>query len=162
MSAMTSEALKFITPTKVASAPVRSSDAHGAPKRLLSPRTGAPLEVVVSMKAHAAVDDALCTVSFIWPSGYLCTELVLAVDRMEPGSVEVAFQVPRLAMQRGLYTVDLSVSSRGKPLMQQARVSPFRVTAGVVTRGDFHMEHRGLVRHGKSREVSSSGAEPRP
>ena len=40
------------------------------------PRTGDPLTVRVSYEARLSVEDVVFTVSFIWPSGYLCTELV--------------------------------------------------------------------------------------
>ena len=40
------------------------------------PRTGDSLTVHVSYKAEFSVVDAVFTVSFVWPSGYPCTELV--------------------------------------------------------------------------------------
>ena len=40
------------------------------------PRTGDPLNVRVGYEAGLSVEDVVFTVSFVWPSGYLCTELV--------------------------------------------------------------------------------------
>ncbi|QPF92585.1 ABC transporter ATP-binding protein [Bradyrhizobium commune] len=106
------------------------------------PRTGDPLTVRVNYHALSAVDDAVVTVSFIWPSGYICTELVSSTSTLAAGHGSIVFDCPMLAMQRGLYTVDLTVSAgAGRVLAKCVRAAPFRVDPGLVVHGDFHMTH---------------------
>lgn len=106
------------------------------------PRTGDPLIVRVNYQATSPVDDAVVTVSFIWPSGYICTELVASTSTLVAGHGSVVFDCPMLAMQRGLYTVDLTVAtSTGRVLAKQVRAAPFRVDPGLTVHGDFHMTH---------------------
>jgi ABC-type polysaccharide/polyol phosphate transport system ATPase subunit len=104
------------------------------------PRTGDPLTVRVSYDARSSVDDAVFSVSFIWPSGYICTELVSCPSHVVAGQGCVVFDCPMLAMQRGLYTVDLAVTTAaGRILAKRVRAAPFRVDPGLVIQGDFHM-----------------------
>lgn len=106
------------------------------------PRTGDPLSVRVNYQATSPVDDAVVTVSFIWPSGYICTELVASTSTLVAGHGSIVFDCPMLAMQRGLYTVDLTVAtSTGRVLAKQVRAAPFRVDPGLTVHGDFHMTH---------------------
>lgn len=106
------------------------------------PRTGDPLTVRVSFEAMASVDGAVFTVSFIWPSGYICTELVSSKSTLVAGPGCIVFDCPALAMQRGLYTVDLTVAAdNGRILAKQVRAAPFRVDPGLIVHGDFHMTH---------------------
>ena len=105
------------------------------------PRTGDPLTVRVSYEASLSV-DAVFTVSFIWPSGYICTELVSSLSTLVAGHGCIVFDCPILAMQRGLYTVDLTVSTNaGRILAKCVRTAPFRVDPGLIVQGDFHMPH---------------------
>jgi hypothetical protein len=47
-----------------------------------------------------------------------------------------------LAMQRGLYTVDLTVATDGgRVLAKRVRAAPFRVDPGLMVQGDFYMAH---------------------
>jgi ABC-type polysaccharide/polyol phosphate transport system ATPase subunit len=106
------------------------------------PRTGDPLTVRVSYEATSAVDDAVFTVSFIWPSGYVCTELVSSASSLVTGLGCIVFECPMLAMQRGIYTVDLTVATgAGRVLAKRVRAAPFRVDPGILVHGDFHMAH---------------------
>jgi ABC-type polysaccharide/polyol phosphate transport system ATPase subunit len=106
------------------------------------PRTGDPLTVRVSYEASLSVDDAVFTVSFIWPSGYICTELVSSLATVVAGHGCIVFDCPILAMQRGLYTVDLTVATNaGRILAKRVRTAPFRVDPGLIVQGDFHMPH---------------------
>jgi ABC-type polysaccharide/polyol phosphate transport system ATPase subunit len=110
------------------------------------PRTGDPLNVRVSYEAGSSVDDAIFTVSFIWPSGYICTELVSTSSSLIAGRGCIVFDCPMLAMQRGLYTVDLTVAtSTGHVLAKHVRAAPFRVDPGLIVQGDFHMTHSSRV-----------------
>ena len=106
------------------------------------PRTGDPLNVRVSYEAGLSVEDVVFTVSFVWPSGYLCTELVSCSFTLVAGPGYVVFDCPVLAMQRGLYTVDLTIATAaGRVLARRVRAAPFRVDPGLIVQGDFHMPH---------------------
>jgi ABC-type polysaccharide/polyol phosphate transport system ATPase subunit len=106
------------------------------------PRTGDPLTVRVNYETISSVDDAVFTVSFIWPSGYVCTELVSSTSALVAGHGSIVFDCPMLAMQRGLYTVDLTVATgAGRVLAKRVRAAPFRVDPGLIAHGDFHMTH---------------------
>ncbi|WJR80344.1 ABC transporter ATP-binding protein [Bradyrhizobium sp. NP1] len=106
------------------------------------PRTGDPLTIRVGYETGLSVDDAVFTVSFVWPSGYICTEVVSSSSTLVAGAGSVVFDCPVLAMQRGLYTVDLTVATAaGRVLARRVRAAPFRVDPGVIVQGDFHMPH---------------------
>ncbi|WP_424627946.1 ABC transporter ATP-binding protein [Bradyrhizobium sp. SYSU BS000235] len=106
------------------------------------PTTGAPLSVRVSYETEVPVDDVVFTVSFIWPSGYICTELTSASATLAAGRGHVVFDCPILAIQRGLYTVDLTVTTAsGRVLAKRIRAAPFRVDPGLIVQGDFYMTH---------------------
>jgi len=110
------------------------------------PRTGDPLTVRVSYEARLSIDDAVFTVSFIWPSGYICTELVSSSSMLVAGHGSIVFDCPMLAMQRGLYTVDLTVAAgAGRVLAKRVRAAPFRVDPGLIVQGDFHMTNSSRV-----------------
>jgi ABC-type polysaccharide/polyol phosphate transport system ATPase subunit len=113
-----------------------------------SPRTGDPLTVRVSYEAAASVEDVVFTVSFIWPSGYICTELVSSSARLAAGRGDVVFDCPMLAIQRGLYTVDLAVTTAsGRVLARRTRAAPVRVDPGLIVQGDFYMAHSARLEH---------------
>lgn len=108
-------------------------------------RTGDPMIVQVSYLAHRTVDDAAISVSFYWPSGYLCAQLTSA-DKLPGmtlarGSGTVEFLCPMLAMQRGLYRVDVAIERRGEIIDQCANHSFLRVDPGKAAVGDFYLEH---------------------
>jgi ABC-type polysaccharide/polyol phosphate transport system ATPase subunit len=104
------------------------------------PKTGEPLTARVTYDARSPVDGAVFSVSFIWPSGYICTELVSRPSNLVAGHGCIAFDCPMLAMQRGLYTVDLTVATAaGRILAKRVRAAPFRVDPGLAIQGDFHM-----------------------
>jgi len=106
------------------------------------PRTGDPLTARVNYETGLPVDDVVFTVSFIWPSGYICTELVSSLCTLAAGQGRIVFDCPMLAMQRGLYTVDLTVATAaGHVLARRIRAAPFRVDPGLIVQGDFHMTH---------------------
>ena len=106
------------------------------------PKTGMPLSVRLSYEAETTLDDVVFTVSFIWPSGYICTELVSSSATLAAGPGDVIFDCPILAIQRGLYTVDLTVTTRsGRVLAKRIRAAPFRVDPGLIVQGDFYMTH---------------------
>jgi ABC-type polysaccharide/polyol phosphate transport system ATPase subunit len=106
------------------------------------PRTGDPMTVQVSYQAGSPVNDAVFTVSFVWPSGYICTELVSSSSPVVAGPGYIVFDCPVLTMQRGLYTVDLTVATAaGRLLARRVRAAPFRVDPGLIVQGDFYMGH---------------------
>jgi homopolymeric O-antigen transport system ATP-binding protein len=113
------------------------------------PRTGDPLNVRVSYEAGLSVEDVVFTVSFVWPSGYLCTELVSCSSTLVAGPGYVVFDCPVLAMQRGLYTVNLTIATvAGRVLARRVRAAPFRVDPGLIVQGDFHMPHTSKLERG--------------
>lgn len=115
------------------------------------PRTGTPLTVRVSYEAEISIDEVVFTVSFIWPSGYICTELVSSSATLAAGPGHVVFHCPILAIQRGLYTVDLTVATRsGRVLAKRVRAAPFRVDPGLIVQGDFYMTHSAKLEREKN------------
>lgn len=115
------------------------------------PKTGMPLSVRVSYEAETTLDDVVFTVSFIWPSGYICTELVSSSATLAAGPGHVVFDCPILAIQRGLYTVDLTVTTRGgRVLAKRIRAAPFRVDPGLIVQGDFYMTHSARLEREKN------------
>jgi ABC-type polysaccharide/polyol phosphate transport system ATPase subunit len=110
-------------------------------------RTGDPLRCRLAYQAWEALDHVVITVSFNWPSGYLCTQLSSSEElQLEPGLGEIEFYCPTLTMQRGLYSVDVVVERRGELLDCRPRCSFLRVTPGKIVMGDFYIEHSCLVR----------------
>ena len=110
------------------------------------PRTGDHLTVRVNYEARLPVEDVVFTVSFIWPSGYICTELVSSSSSLVAGRGCIVFDCPMLAMQRGLYTVDLTVATgAGRILAKRVRAAPFRVDPGLIVQGDFHMTNSSTL-----------------
>jgi ABC-type polysaccharide/polyol phosphate transport system ATPase subunit len=105
-------------------------------------RTGAPFRCRVSLDARERLDGVQIRVSFIWPSGYLCTELVsdagLAFGR---GAAQLEFDCPVLTMQRGLYGADVRVERCGLVLAERRRCAILRVAPGRMVEGDFYMPH---------------------
>src|SRR5262249_50522486 len=62
-------------------------------------RTGAPLRCCVEYDAREALDDVVVTISFNWPSGYLCTQLSSTEGvRLERGLGEIEFFCAVLTM----------------------------------------------------------------
>lgn len=115
------------------------------------PKTGMPLTVRVGYEAETSLDDVVFTVSFIWPSGYICTELVSSSATLAAGPGHVVFDCPILAIQRGLYTVDLTVTTRsGRILAKRIRAAPFRVDPGLIVQGDFYMTHSAKLEREKN------------
>jgi len=109
-----------------------------------------PLSVRVSYEAETTLEDVVFTVSFIWPSGYICTELVSSSATLAAGPGHVVFDCPILAIQRGLYAVDLTVTTRGgRVLAKRIRAAPFRVDPGLIVQGDFYMTHSARLEREK-------------
>jgi ABC-type polysaccharide/polyol phosphate transport system ATPase subunit len=110
-------------------------------------RTGDLLRCRLAYQAWEALDHVIVTVSFNWPSGYLCTQLSSLDElRLERGCGEIEFYCPTLTMQRGLYSVDVLIERRGEVLDWRPRCSVLRVAAGKIVAGDFYLEHSCLVR----------------
>jgi ABC-type polysaccharide/polyol phosphate transport system ATPase subunit len=110
-------------------------------------RTGEPLRCSLSYEAREPLDDVLVRVSFIWPSGYLCTELSSGHGlRLERGPGLVEFDCPILTMQRGIYSADVSIERRGEILEWRPNAGLLRVGAGRIIQGDFYLPHSTRVR----------------
>jgi ABC-type polysaccharide/polyol phosphate transport system ATPase subunit len=110
-------------------------------------RTGEPLRCCLSYEAREPLDDVLVRVSFIWPSGYLCTELSSGPGlRLERGLGRVEFDCPMLTMQRGLYSADVCIERRGEILEWRPRCGLLRVGVGKIIQGDFYLAHSTRVR----------------
>jgi ABC-type polysaccharide/polyol phosphate transport system ATPase subunit len=117
-------------------------------------RTGEPFRCRVSYLAQIPLDGVMVRVSFNWPSGYLCTELVSDPNlRLEDGPGEVEFECPMLTMQRGLYSVDLCIERRGEIMEWLPRAGLLRVGVGKIVQGDFYMAHSARVREGSDAEI---------
>ena len=110
-------------------------------------RTGDPFRCCLSYHACEPLDDVVVTVSFNWPSGYLCTQLSSPEGlRLEPGLGEIEFFCSTLTMQRGRYSVDVVIERRGEVLDWRPRCSLLRVDPGKIVAGDFYMQHSCQVR----------------
>jgi ABC-type polysaccharide/polyol phosphate transport system ATPase subunit len=117
----------------------------------VSIRTGDAMITRVMYVAKTPVEHATVSVSFYWPSGYLCAQLTTA-GRIEPLTLEtgagtVEFMCPKLAMQRGLYGVDVAVERDGELIALQPRCCVLRVDPGAPALGDFYIEHEAHIRH---------------
>jgi ABC-type polysaccharide/polyol phosphate transport system ATPase subunit len=116
-------------------------------------RTGETMAAHVSFLLKEPILDPSVTISFYWPSGYLCTQLTSAggcQDQVpQDGLVAFDFVCPVLTMQRGLYRVDITIE-RGTELIGQWRCcSLLRVDPGKIILGDFYLEHSCYMRVGR-------------
>lgn len=116
-------------------------------------RTGETMAAHVSFLLKEPILDPIVTISFYWPSGYLCTQLTSAggcQDQVpQDGLVAFDFDCPVLTMQRGLYRVDITIE-RGSELIGQWRCcSLLRVDPGKIILGDFYLEHSCYMRAGR-------------
>jgi ABC-type polysaccharide/polyol phosphate transport system ATPase subunit len=116
-------------------------------------RTGETMAAHVSFLLKEPILDPSVTISFYWPSGYLCTQLTSAggcQDQVpQDGLVAFEFVCPVLTMQRGLYRVDITIE-RGTELIGQWRCcSLLRVDPGKIILGDFYLEHSCYMRAGR-------------
>ena len=110
-------------------------------------RTGEPLRCSLSYDAREPLDDVMVRISFIWPSGYLCTELSSGHGpRLERGPGLVEFDCPILTMQRGIYSADVCIERRGEILEWRPNAGLLRVGAGRIIQGDFYLPHSTRVR----------------
>jgi homopolymeric O-antigen transport system ATP-binding protein len=112
-------------------------------------RTGDSMIARVNYMANTRLEDITISVSFYWPSGYLCGQLTTA-GRIEPltlhsGTGMIEFVCPKLPMQRGMYSVDVSVERNGELIALHPRCSVLRVDPGVPALGDFYIEHYATV-----------------
>jgi ABC-type polysaccharide/polyol phosphate transport system ATPase subunit len=108
-------------------------------------RTGFPMIARLSYQAQESLEDAVFNIFIYWPSGYLCAHLTTALSephlRIEPGARAVEFFCPVLAIQPGLYRVDLSIESNGRYLDRRQRCATLQVDPGKMLLGDFFMDH---------------------
>ena len=108
-------------------------------------RTGEPMVAHVSFLISQSIQDPIVTISFYWPSGYLCTQLTSASSRhiqaLHDGLVSFDFLCPVLTMQRGLYRVDIAIERGSEVIGNWRGCSLLRVDPGKIILGDFYIEH---------------------
>jgi ABC-type polysaccharide/polyol phosphate transport system ATPase subunit len=108
-------------------------------------RTGEPMVARISLRLTAPMQDPIITISFYWPSGYLCTQLTSAGrcqdGLLREGLVSCVFVCPVLVMQRGLYRVDVSIEQGSENAGYWQCCSLLRVDPGRLVSGDFYLEH---------------------
>ena len=117
-------------------------------------QTGEPMAAHVSFLLKVPTRDPIITISFYWPSGYLCTQLTSAgscKDRaLQDGLVSVDFVCPVLTMQRGLYRADIAIESGSELIAHWRCCSLLRVEPGKIIGGDFYLEHSCNMGAGRS------------
>ena len=115
-----------------------------------SVKTGCPMAARLKYRAGETIENVTITVSFYWPSGYLCAQLTtfgrLEALTLKKGTGTIEFFCPKLAMQRGLYTVDGSIERDGHVIAQHQRCAMLRVDPGTPVLGDFYIEHEAQIR----------------
>jgi energy-coupling factor transporter ATP-binding protein EcfA2 len=108
-------------------------------------RTGYPMIARLAYRASEHLEDVSFNISVYWPSGYLCAQLTTATSEphlhAEPGSHVLEFLCPVLAIQPGLYRVDVSIESNGQYIDRRQRCSTLQVHPGKLVQGDFYMDH---------------------
>ena len=108
-------------------------------------RTGEPMAAHVSFMLKVPTRDPIITMSFYWPSGYLCTQLTSAgscrSEALLDGLISVDFVCSVLTMQRGLYRVDIAIERGSEVIGQWRCCSVLRVELGKIIGGDFYLEH---------------------
>ena len=93
------------------------------------------------------LSDIHVTLSFNWPSGYLCTQLTSSDNLvLMPGCGTIEFFCPSLTMQRGSYSVDILIEQHGEVLQHRPKCTLLRVNPGKIVAGDFYLEHSCIVR----------------
>src|SRR5258708_25943806 len=112
-------------------------------------RTGYPMIARLMYKASAIAQDATISLSFYWPSGYLCAQLTtsgrLASLTLPAGTGIVEFFCRSLTMQRGLYCVDVDIERDGEPILQHPPCSRLLEDPGTPALGAFYMEHEAKI-----------------
>jgi ABC-type polysaccharide/polyol phosphate transport system ATPase subunit len=112
-------------------------------------RTGDPMTTKVYFEMGKPIHNAIVTMSFYWPSGYLCTQMVSSDGRNQEvciGSVLFDFSCPILTMQRGLYRVDISLQQGNEVLGYWRCCTLLRVDPGKIIIGDFYLSHSCTMR----------------
>jgi hypothetical protein len=108
-------------------------------------RTGEPMASRVSFLLTESLQEPVVTISFYWPSGYLCTQMTSAgichEQRLSEGWASWEFACPMLAMQRGFYRVDLLLEQGGKSVGHWRSCSLLRVELGRAIPGDYYLAH---------------------
>lgn len=113
-------------------------------------RTGDPMLTRFTYNGRTALPDVTISVSFYWPSGYLCAQLTttgrLDSLTLQDGKGTVEFFCPKLVMQPGLYTVDVVIEREADVIEQFLRCTFLRVNPGIAAFGDFYLEHSAEVK----------------
>jgi ABC-type polysaccharide/polyol phosphate transport system ATPase subunit len=108
-------------------------------------RTGAPMSTQIVYRVNDFVENATICISLYWPSGWLCAQLTTASKlgalTLRPGEISVEFLCPILALQRGSYTVDVSIERDGELIDRRSRCAMLRVDPGAPALGDLYLDH---------------------
>jgi homopolymeric O-antigen transport system ATP-binding protein len=108
-------------------------------------RTGAPMSSQIMYRVSDFIENATICVSLYWPSGWLCAQLTTASKlpalTLRPGEAAIEFFCPTLALQRGSYTVDVSIERDGELIDRRSRCAMLRVDPGVPALGDLYLDH---------------------
>ena len=93
-------------------------------------RTSYPMVAQLPYRTSQRRANVTFKISIYWPSGYLCTELATTslnshLD-VPVGSGMVEFHCPVLALQLGLYRVDISLESNGQDIDRLASARHFQ------------------------------------
>jgi homopolymeric O-antigen transport system ATP-binding protein len=109
-------------------------------------RTGYPMTARLTYSASCSVNNAVFTIAIYWPSGWLCSQLTTAWSarpaNLEPGQGCIEFDCPVLPIVPGMYRIDVSIESDGKPLDRRERCTTLRVESGKLVWGDFYIENQ--------------------
>jgi ABC-type polysaccharide/polyol phosphate transport system ATPase subunit len=123
-------------------------------------QTGKPMTAEVRVELQERIKDARVTVSFYWPSGYLCTQLssdgaLVGIDWQ--GLIQFEFFCPVVTLQRGLYRIDVALECGNEVLGYWRGCALLRVDPGTVILGDFYLAHSCSVRTVSRNDLGEPG-----
>lgn len=108
-------------------------------------RTGAPMSANIVYRANSPIENATVSISLYWPSGWLCAQLTTSSKlpnlTLQQGTTSIEFFCPILALQRGSYTVDVSVERDGELIDRRSQCAMLRVDPGPPALGDLYLDH---------------------
>ena len=115
-------------------------------------RTGFPMIARLGYHSSKTLSNVTFKVSVYWPSGYLCSELTTRATgspiEIHAGPGEVEFYCPILALQPGLYRIDVALESNEYVIDGHQRCATLRVDPGKLMLGDFYCDHSWRITGG--------------
>ncbi len=122
-----------------------SSISFHAAESGLPVQTGYPMITRFGFRTTERLKNVSASIFLYWPSGYLCTQITTASSgrdlTLEPAAHTLEFRCPVLALQPGIYRVDLLLESNGQELDRRQRCAMLRVQPGKAAFGDFYVDH---------------------